>query len=93
MKKIIAAVLAALICAVLGGYILWQFHTTGGLIGGVLLILLSVAIALPTPFHQGVVALKENLVLIVPVVSGALKGGDRKTDPPADDTSKGAGGA
>jgi hypothetical protein len=49
---------------------------------GVGLELLAVAIALPTPFHAGVVALKENLVLIVPVIVGALPGGSRKTDPP-----------
>lgn len=83
--KVIGAILASLVCAATGAYILWQFHTFGGLVGGGLLVLLSVAIALPTPFHQGVSALKDNLVLIVPIVTGALSGGRRVTDPPKDE--------
>lgn len=79
-----SAILAALVCAATGAYVLWQFHTTTGLIIGVLLILLAVGIALPIPLHSGMVAIKENSVLIVPVVLDALKGGDRHTDPPKD---------
>jgi hypothetical protein len=71
---ILGAVLSALACALLGAYVLRHFETATGLAVGVGLELLAVAIALPTPFHAGVVALKENLVLIVP----------RRTDPPAD---------
>jgi hypothetical protein len=81
---ILGAVVAALVCAATGGYVLWQFHTTAGLVGGGFLVLLAVAIALPVPFHAGVAALRENAVLIVPVVVDAMKGGARKTDPPAD---------
>jgi hypothetical protein len=84
LAAILAAVLAALVCALTGAYILWQFHTSAGLLGGVVLVLLAVAIALPVPFHAGVAALKENAVIIVPVIVGAIRGGDRKTDPPKD---------
>lgn len=81
---ILGAILSALACAILGAYVLRHFQTPTGLVTGVGLELLAVAIALPTPFHAGVVALKDNLVLIVPVIVGALPGGSRKTDPPAD---------
>jgi hypothetical protein len=84
LLTILGAVLAALICAATGGYILWQFHSTAGLVGGGSLVLLGLAIALPVPFHAGVAALKENAVILVPVIVGAMKGGQRKTDPPAD---------
>jgi hypothetical protein len=80
---IIGAALSALACALLGAYVLRHFQTAPGLVVGVGLELLAVAIALPTPFHAGVVALKDNLVLIVPVIMDALPGGARKTDPPA----------
>jgi hypothetical protein len=84
LTTILGAVLAALICVATGGYILWQFHTNTGLLGGMVLVLLAVAIALPVPFQAGVAALKENAVIIVPVIVGAIRGGDRKTDPPKD---------
>ncbi len=84
LLAILGAVIAAIVCAMTGAYVLWQFHTTPGLIGGVALELLGVAIAVPVPFHAGVLALKENVVILIPVIVGALKGGDRKTDPPAD---------
>jgi hypothetical protein len=84
LLTILAAIVAALVCAGTGAYILRQFHTTAGLLGGGFLVLLAVAIALPVPFHAGVSALKDNMVLIVPVVVDAMKGGARKTDPPAD---------
>jgi hypothetical protein len=86
MKRVLAilgAVLSALACALLGAYVLRHFQTPSGLAVGVGLELLAVAIALPTPFHAGVVALKDNLVLLVPVIVDALPGGSRKTDPPA----------
>jgi dolichol kinase len=86
MKRTLAvlgAIVSALACALLGAYVLRHYQTATGLIVGVCLELLAVAIALPTPFHAGVVALKDNLVLIVPVIVGAIAGGQRKTDPPA----------
>lgn len=86
MKRVLAivgAVISALACALLGAYVLRHFQTPSGLAVGVGLELLAVAIALPTPFHAGVVALKDNLVLLVPVIVDALPGGNRKTDPPA----------
>lgn len=85
---ILGAVLAALVCALTGAYVLWQFHTNWGLIGGILLELLAVAIALPVPLHAGAVSLKENVVLVLPVLVDALKGGSRRTDPPPDSPAK-----
>ena len=84
LTTFLMAILAALICATTGAYILWQFHTTAGLIMGVALVLLVVAIALPIPFHTGILTLKENAVTVIPVVVGAIRGGKRATDPPAD---------
>ena len=88
--KILGAVLASLVCALTGAYVLWQFHTNWGLIGGVGLELLALAIALPTPFTAGMATLRGGLVVIVPVVLDALKGGARKSDPPADPPPSGA---
>jgi hypothetical protein len=84
----LAAVLAALIVAGTGGFILYTFHTTAGLIGGAGLVLLGVGIALPVQLQQGAAELKANVVLVVPVIVDALKGGQRKSDPPADGEAK-----
>ncbi|MCU1381986.1 MAG: hypothetical protein JWL71_683 [Acidobacteria bacterium] len=84
---VIGGILAALVCALTGAYVLWQFHSTAGLGVGVGLILLGVGIALPIPLKSGVIAIKENSVLIIPVIRGAIKGGDRPDDPPADRTT------
>jgi hypothetical protein len=84
----VAAVIAALVCAITGAYILRHFPTTFGLVGGAGLILLGVGIALPIQLGQGAAALKTNVVLVVPVIVDALKGGSRKTDPPADGEAK-----
>lgn len=84
LLKIMAAVLAAIILSTTGAFVLWQFHTTPGLVIGVALVLLGVAIALPIPFHTGILTLKENAVTVIPVVVGAIKGGKRATDPPDD---------
>jgi hypothetical protein len=84
----IAGIIAALVVAATGGYILWQFHSTPGLIGGAGLILLGVGIALPIQLREGAAVLKANVVLVVPVIVDALKGGSRKTDPPADGDAK-----
>lgn len=88
--KILAAILAALVCALTGAYVLWQFHTNWGLIAGVGLVVLAVAIALPVPLHAGAVAVKDNAVLVLPVIVDALKGGERRTDPTADPPTDGA---
>lgn len=82
--KILGAIFAALVCAAAGGFILRTFLTFAGLMTGSGLILLSLAIAFPTPFQKGVVVLKNGLLLILPVVTDALPGGSRKTDPPAE---------
>jgi hypothetical protein len=83
----IGSIIAAIICAGTGGYVLWQFHTTTGLATGVMLVLLGVCIALPIQLKEGVSVLKSNAIIIIPVVVDALKGGSRKTDPPASDNS------
>ena len=77
----LAAVVASLVCALTGAYVLWQFHSTGGLIAGVGLELLALAIALPTQLKHGTTELKDNATVIVPVVVDAMKGGERHTDP------------
>lgn len=87
--KILSAILAALICAALGCYMLLVMKSTWG----VGLVLLAVCIALPIPFTAGVTTLKTNLVVIVPVVLDVLKGGSRRTDPPADTPKDAAAGA
>jgi hypothetical protein len=79
----VGMLIAALVCALAGAYILWQFKTTYGLIGGAGFILLSLGIALPIQLGKGAAAVKTNVVLVVPVVYDALTGGGRKTDPPA----------
>lgn len=87
---VLAAIVAAFACALVGAYVLREYHTTAGLFTGVALELLAVGIALPTPFKKGVDVLRGALVVIVPVVADAMKGGQRKTDPP-DDRPKGEG--
>jgi hypothetical protein len=85
---ILGAVFLAVALAGTGAYVLRQYQTFAGLMTGAGLILLALAVAFPTPFHEGVVVLKTNLVLIVPVIADALKGGSRKSDPPADPPTK-----
>jgi hypothetical protein len=77
---ILAAVLAALTCALLGAYMLYALKS----VWGAALVVLGICIALPTPFTAGVTTLKGTLVLIVPIVKDVLVGGSRRTDPPAD---------
>jgi hypothetical protein len=51
-------------------------------------LLLSLAVAFPTPLRKGVVVLKASVLLLAPAIVAvfdAKKGGDRKTDPPKDD--------
>ena len=88
--KLLRNILAALIFAGLGVYVLWYFKTVVGLGVGVGAILIALGIALPTQLHDGVLELKANLVLIVPVIQDALSGGRRKSDPPEDPPAGGA---
>jgi hypothetical protein len=82
--KFLSAVIASLVLAVLGAYVLREFRTSWGLGAGLLCEFFALAIAFPTQFHDGALALKENLVILVPVIVGAIAGGRRNTDPPAD---------
>ena len=81
LLSVLAAVVASLVCALTGAYVLWSFKTTAGLIAGVALELLALAIALPTQLKHGTAELKDNATVIVPVVVDAMKGGERHTDP------------
>lgn len=92
ITKFLGAVVTSLTLAVLGAFILRKFDTTWGLGAGLLCEFLALAIAFPTQFHDGALALKENLVIIVPIIVGAIAGGSRKTDPPEDPPAKGADG-
>lgn len=77
--------LAATLClAALGGYLLRVVPGLLGSVGGAVLILLALCIAFPTQMHDGGARLKDVLVLILPTVFDAVKGGDRKSDPPKD---------
>ncbi|MDB4913111.1 MAG: hypothetical protein JWM95_755 [Gemmatimonadetes bacterium] len=83
-------ILAALALIATGAYVLWQFHTTPGLVIGVVLIVLAVAVALPVQLKKGAhdlkdmsVDLHDATVVILPAAEDALRGGARHTDPPA----------
>lgn len=77
-------VFAALGFAAAGVAILWFFHTSLGLVVGATSIAISLGIAFPTQFRQGAAVVREQLVLFIPIVLGAIPGGQRKDDPPAD---------
>lgn len=86
--KHLAAIFGAIVVGLLGAYVLWQFKTGYMPLVGVLLVLLGIGMAVPAQLNAGSVALKGALVLIVPVVKGAIAGGDRKDDPKADGSPK-----
>jgi hypothetical protein len=84
--KIVTAILAALIVAALGCYVLLVLKSAWG--AG--LVLLALCIAFPTTIRVGVSEfahsasdLKEAGVVVLPVVFDAKAGGERRTDPPA----------
>lgn len=76
--------LAALALAAFGAYVLRGYHTTAGLVMGGLAILGALSIAFPTQIDGAGAHVKGVLVLILPTVVDAMRGGDRKSDPPAD---------
>ena len=75
-----------LILAAVGAYVLWQFHTVYGLGAGLVCIGLMLSIAFPTEIKPGVQTFRANAVLIIPTIVDAVKGGERRTDPPKDGT-------
>jgi Kef-type K+ transport system membrane component KefB len=79
--SVLSAVVASLVCALTGAFVLWSFKTNWGLLAGVALVLLALAIALPVQLKRGTTELKDNATVIVPVVVDALAGGERHTDP------------
>jgi hypothetical protein len=78
-------VLAALLLAAFGIYVLRAFPTVWGLGIGSVSVLSALCIAFPTQIHDGALSLKGTLALIIPVIVDVLPGGSRKTDPPKDD--------
>lgn len=71
--KILGAVLAAFVLAGAGAYVLHSFRTGSGLFVGTGLVLLAVAIALPTQFSEGVAHAKELVPAIVEAVRATKK--------------------
>ena len=82
---IIRNILAALCLAGFGVYVLHAYPTGyAGLGVGGIAILGALGIAFPTQMDDGFGHVKGWLVLLIPVVKGALPGGSRKDDPPAE---------
>ena len=79
--------IVCLILAATGAYVLWQFHTVYGLASGLVCLGLMLCIAFPTEIKPGVQTFRANVVLVVPTIMDAMKGGDRRTDPPKDGAS------
>jgi hypothetical protein len=76
-------ILAALCLAAFGVYVLRSYPGTPGLIGGALSVLGALCIAFPTQMGDASKGLKNLLVIFIPIVKGALPGGQRADDPPA----------
>lgn len=75
--------LATLALALTGAYVLWQFHTTTGLIIGVVLVVLAIAVALPAQLTKGAKELQrvstdlhDATVVVLPVLEQGVRGGD-----------------
>jgi hypothetical protein len=81
-------ILAAFFLAAFGVFALRTYAGPLGLSVGGLSVLGALCIAFPTQMNDVGPRVKNLLVLLIPVVKGALPGGDRKTDPKADGTPK-----
>ena len=86
LYHVAAILLTTLALALTGAYVLWQFHTTTGLVTGVALVVLAIAVALPAQLTKGAKELQRvstNLhdatVVVLPVVEQAVRGGDTHT--------------
>lgn len=85
---VLGIIIATLMLALTGAYVLWAFHTTVGLVMGVVLVVLAIAVALPAQLRKGAQDLKgvsvdlhDATVVVMPAVEDALHGGARHTDP------------
>lgn len=74
---------ASLCLATFGVYVLRTHGGTLGLIVGGLAVVGALGIAFPTQMEGVGPRVKGLLVLLIPVVKGAVPGGDRVDDPPA----------
>ena len=87
-EAIAGALVAALVLAALGAYVLYTFHTTAGLAVGVVCILLALMIVVPVQIKAGAKNMKDAgkdvhdaIVVVVPTVVDAVMDGERHTDP------------
>ena len=81
--KAIVNVLAALCLAAFGGYLLHAYHSGYAPAVGGLCVLGALCIAFPTQMDGAGAKVKGLLVLFIPIVKGAMPGGQRRDDPPA----------
>ena len=86
---VIRNVVFALLLAAFGIYVLRSYDGLTGLIVGGLSVVGALGVAFPTQMESVGPRLKGLLVLLVPVVKGAVPGGSRADDPKADGTPKG----
>jgi hypothetical protein len=72
--SIVSAVVLSLVSAAFGVYVLHRFQSTAGLLVGTAAVALSLAVAFPTQFHEGLAFLRAE---IVPAVLDAMRGTKR----------------
>ena len=85
---VLGIIFTTLALALTGAYVLWQFHTTAGLITGVALVMFAIAVALPAQLTKGAHELKrvsadlhDASVVVLPALGESVRGGDRHIDP------------
>ena len=81
---ILGILLTTLALGLTGAYVLWQFHTTTGLVIGVVLVVLAIAVALPAQLRKGAQELKrassdlhDATAVVLPALEDDLRTGDR----------------
>ena len=82
MITTIRNIVFALLLAAFGIYVLRVYAGLTGLIVGGLAVLGALGVAFPTQMDSVAPRLKGLLVLLIPVVKGAVPGGSRADDPP-----------
>ncbi len=83
LLTVLGGILGAIVCAVTGAYVLLHYPGSLGLIGGLGMILLSLAIAIPLQLTRGTTTFKDSIIVVVGQAKNALAGGRRADDPPA----------
>jgi hypothetical protein len=66
--KTLRRVIASFILAALGCYVLWLSRTTWGLMIGVPLVVLALAISLPAELRSGVIVMMDGAEIMLPLV-------------------------